>query len=519
MKPLEINENIRFSSVAHFIFQGPAGRTVRLPPGWVEAVASSRRNFIGRVEEGEPIYGVTTGFGDSSFRRVDITKSELLQENLIRYLSCGTGPILKRPVRRAICLFRYLSLARGLSGVSCELIESMQSLIEADWLPLIPAEGSLGASGDLIPLAYLASALQGVGEIETPDGIRDAATLFSQTGRQPYQLKSKEGLALVNGTSAMVGQAYVNVAEAEFLLELATLETGWLCLVLSGRDEAFGPLVNERAKQFTGQSGVARKIRWILEAEDYRVRRLTAADLVKETAIQDRYSLRCAPQILGPVADTISLVKRWVEIEINGVSDNPLVDPHDGSLNSGGNFYGGYLSQGMDYLKISLAHTADLLDRQIALLIDEKSNRGLSPNLANWPAIPEGERTLHHGLKGLHQAISAITSEVMARSIPVGIFSRSSESHNQDKVSLGMGAAVSCESMLDQLFTIHAMALICLTQAIDLREIKLKGTGSKKWFDRIRSVVPFVDKDKPLDKAIGALSSHLRKEWMNADSF
>ena len=169
----------------------------------------------------------------------------------------------------------------------------------------------------------------------------------------------------------MTGLAYVNVVDFDCLLTLSTIETSWLCLTLSGRDEPFSVLVNETAKQFSGQKKMARAIRECLLEEGYSTKRLTADDHVKEEAIQDRYSLRCAPQVLGPISDTLDLVRSWVECEINGVSDNPLIEAdatgRDGRLMSGGNFYGGYLSQGMDYLKLSGAHMADLLDRQIAL--------------------------------------------------------------------------------------------------------------------------------------------------------
>ena len=204
-----------------------------------------------------------------------------------------------------------------------------------------------------------------------------------------------------------------------------------------------------------------------MEEEDYAPKVDETKD-VDDGRIQDRYSLRCAPQILGPVVDTFRLVGQWLECEINSTSDNPLVDT-EGAFAMGGNFYGGYLSQGMDYLKISLGHVADFADRQLMMLIDEKSNRGLPPNLANWPGLPEEERYLHHGLKGLHQSVGAITSEIMARTMPNGVFSRSSESHNQDKVSLGMSAATACSDILESLFTVQALYLICLAQALDLR--------------------------------------------------
>jgi histidine ammonia-lyase/phenylalanine ammonia-lyase len=230
--------------------------------------------------------------------------------------------------------------------------------------------------------------------------------------------------------------------------------------------------------------------------------------------IQDKYSLRCAPQILGPIQETIDQNKFWLECEMNGTSDNPVFgadENGEAELAMGGNFYGGYLSHGMDYLKISLAHMADLLDRQLMTLFDEKSSRGLPANLADWPSMTSDERFLHHGLKGLHQSVSALTSETMARATPNGIFSRSSECHNQDKVSLGMSAAVSCQDMLDPLFTIQAMHLTCLAQALDLRKVTLQGATSQKMYNLVRSFIPYVKRDVSLGKPIQNLAQALKE--------
>jgi histidine ammonia-lyase/phenylalanine ammonia-lyase len=209
------------------------------------------------------------------------------------------------------------------------------------------------------------------------------------------------------------------------------------------------------------------------------------------------------------VQETLDLAWKWLETEINGVSDNPLIDD-DGTLGMGGNFYGGYLGHGMDYLKISLAQVADLQDRQLTMLIDDKSNRGLPPNLADWESIPEADRFLHHGLKGLHQAVNAITSEILARATPNTIFSRSSESHNQDKVSLGMSAAVQCSGMIESMYTIQSMYLICLAQALDLRGVHLQGQASRQIYELVRSVTPRVSRDTALGDAVRALSEKLK---------
>ena len=513
-KPLVIDDKrLSVSEAADFVFGRRTFSAVEVESSCRQKIAASHIHLMNLLEKKVPVYGVTTGFGDSCFRVIEREQSEMLQNNLISYLLCGTGPAFAPAVSRAIFFLRLKSLARGYSGVSIDLIERMQTFLQNAWIPVIPREGSLGASGDLIPLAYIAQVLRGEGDLHVGDSVRPAAVVLKEAGITPYQLKAKEGLALVNGTSAMCGLSLANVNSGRFLTELACLSSAWLCLALRGRTEAFGELVNEKAKTHKGQTLAARKIRELLADESYQSKPLdqigTSGGHTKEL-IQDRYSLRCTPQILGPVFDTLEMIEDWLELEMNGTSDNPLID-EDGSLAMGGNFYGGYLSHGMDYLKISMAHTADLIDRQLMTLIDEKSNRGLPANLANWAGIPESEHFLHHGLKGLHQAVNAITSEILAKATPNGIFSRSSESHNQDKVSLGMSAAVQCGEMLEQSFTIQSMYLICLVQALDLRGVELHGETSQAMYRFVRETVSFVERDMRLDDAVRALTTKLKK--------
>jgi histidine ammonia-lyase len=201
----------------------------------------------------------------------------------------------------------------------------------------------------------------------------------------------------------------------------------------------------------------------------------------------------------------------WIEKEINGVSDNPLFN-QENDIANGGNFYGGYLAHSMDYIKICMGNIADLMDRQLTLLISEKTNRGLTPNLANWENLEEHERHKFHGLKAVHQNVSAITSDIMAKCIPNSIFSRSSESHNQDKVSLGMTAAVACSDQLETMVTVFSCYLTCLAQAIDLRKINLKGATSKYYYQLVRDAVSFVGTDQRMDLSINKLREKLITE-------
>lgn len=271
-------------------------------------------------------------------------------------------------------------------------------------------------------------------------------------------------------------------------------------------------MINSKAKRFNGQSKIATEIFTLLNKEDHQSEKPKKALNNEERShtVQDKYSIRCAPQILGPIFDTLLMSEEWTKLEAEGVSDNPVIDEGE-QFSMGGNFYGGYISHAMDYLKISMAHLADMVDRQFMCLIDESSNRGLPPNLADWPNIPEDERFLNHGLKGLNQAMSAITSEVMAQSNPGGIHSRSSESHNQDKVSLGLSACIQMNNMFENLYTLLSIHLIGCAQAIDLRGHSLKSMELKEIYDLVRSVSPKVTQDRAMDFEIEALKSELKK--------
>ncbi|MBT3980144.1 MAG: aromatic amino acid lyase [Bacteriovoracaceae bacterium] len=503
-----------FDEIAKIIFKNSENFQITFDSQVLDNVKKSQLALLAHIEKRIPIYGVTTGFGDSCHRVIELGQIEKLQNNLVSYLLCGTGDVLDQKVSKGVLFLRLISLSRGFSGVSPELLERMATYFENGWYPVIPRSGSLGASGDLIPLAYLANNLRGEGTTFGKDGKHvPMEALIKESRLEKYTFKAKEALALVNGTTTMVSQSLLNTVRASYFTELACLCSAWSCLALQGRKEAFGDLVNQRAKTHPGQRKAAGIIHQLLDDEDYKNIDLIDIDIKNsqtEQFVQDPYSLRCSPQILGPIFETIDLVKSWIETELNGVSDNPLVDS-EGELKMGGNFYGGHLSMGMDYLKISLAHIADHMDRQLTLLISDKTSRGLPPNLAAWDDHNENERFLLHGLKGLHQGVNAITSEVMAKSTPGGIFSRSSESHNQDKVSLGMSAANQCHDLLEQVEDIFALYLICLAQGLDLRGIKLKGENSVKYYQMIRSNVAFVKDDIPLHDSIEKLKIALKE--------
>lgn len=512
-KKLTLNGLLKNSDICQFTFFKESIEQIEISESLKKKINFSYEALKKLIDQGTAIYGVTTGFGESCTRYVDKSHAEQLQKNLIDYLSCGQGEILPVEAARAMFLIRLNSLAQGISGVSLELIERMCLLLQHDIVPMVPCEGSLGASGDLVPLAYLGQVVQGFGKVFYKGQQTDAEIVLKQLKIPSYTLKPKEGLALVNGTSTMAGMALFNLQKAQYLIELVENGTAWQCLLLGGRKEAFGPFINEVAKTNEGQKISAANITKILDLENYQVSR--GQDVIIEnnrttSFVQDPYSLRCVPQIMGPIRENLQHAWQILEHEMNSVTDNPVVDDL-GNLEMGGNFYGGYLCQSMDYLKINLAHIADLVDRQVLMIVTEKFNRGLPANLTNTAGIPQNEHHLHHGLKGVHQTVSAITSEVIQKSIPSGIFSRSSESHNQDKVSLGMSAAMTCSQMLDGVYKIMAMQLVCLAQALDLKKIQLQGAESQALYKLIRDHVRFLDHDRSLGQEIFSLTEKLKQ--------
>lgn len=512
-KKLILSGNLSRSDLLGFSFQRHQYEKIEVSKDLLEKSQNSHAQLMQMVREGIPIYGVTTGFGDSSTNYVSEELSERLQFNLIQYLTCGLGDIIPVEASRAMFLIRLNSLAQGYSAVSKQLLAHMANLLSFDIIPAVPRQGSLGASGDLVPLAYLGQVIQGLGVCHYQGKILKTEEVFKINNIEKYKFKPKEALAVVNGTSTMAGLTAFNLCLAQELLNLSTMTTAWQCLVLNGKREAFNVFINEIAKTNPGQGAVARKISTYLDAENYKPLRgqdIKVKDLHTEGFVQDRYSLRCVPQILGPILENLEASWKILDHEIKIVTDNPVINS-DGQLEMGGNFYGGYLCQAMDFTKINMAHLADLMDRQVAMLIDEKSNRGLPANLIDSSSIDTKEKNMHHGLKGVHQATSAITSEIMQMSIPSGIFSRSSESHNQDKVSLGMSAASTCHDLIQSSFRVVGLQLVCLAQAIDLRRISLVGTESKKLYELVRKHVPFVDKDQELGPAISALIEDLKR--------
>lgn len=436
--------------------------------GRAAAWLQSDANFRARIARGAQfldtlldregvIYGVTTGYGDSCVVAVPLHQVEALPKHLFTFHGCGLGKLLDAEATRAVLAARLRSLTHGMSGVRLELIERLQAFLEHDVLPLIPEEGSVGASGDLTPLSYVAAALAGERDVLFRNERRKAAEVHRELGWQPLTLRPKEALALMNGTAVMTGLACLAYARADYLLKLATRITALNVVAIQGNPEHF----DERlfaAKPHPGQAQVAAWIRADLAID---------APTAPLHRLQDRYSLRCAPHVLGVLADSLGLLRQFIETELNSANDNPIIDADNERVLHGGHFYGGHIAFAMDSLKNLVANVADLLDRQLALLVDTRYNHGLPSNLSGAPAATA---MINHGFKAVQIGASAWTAEALKNSMPASVFSRSTECHNQDKVSMGTIAARDALRSLELTEQVAAATLIAANQGVWLRQ-------------------------------------------------
>lgn len=473
-------------------------------PG-VRARIQRGADFLDRVlAEDGVIYGVTTGYGDSCTVVVPSDLIAELPERLFAYHGCGLGDYLTPEQTRAVLATRLASLAQGFSGVSLLMLERLADLLRHDILPRIPAEGSVGASGDLTPLSYVAAVLCGERDVLYRGTLMPAREALAQAGIDPLRLRPKEGLALMNGTAVMTALACLALDRATYLSGLATRITALASISLDGNPKHF----DERlfaVKPHAGQQLVAARLRADLAA---------MPSGRNEQRLQDRYSIRCAPHVIGVLNDALPWLRMTVENELNSANDNPIIDPDAELVLHGGHFYGGHIAFVMDGLKTLVANIADLLDRQFALLVDTRYNQGLPANLSG----ATGPRAaINHGLKALQIASSAWTAEALKLTMPASVFSRSTECHNQDKVSMGTIAARDCLRILDITNQVTAALLVAVRQGITLRGrlTELHLTDALGDFVALLDAeIPFIDEDRALDGELRSIISSIdAQKW------
>lgn len=503
--PIQIDgRSLRLEDVQAIARQGARAE---LAPGAIAATEATYEINQQIVHAGRTVYGVTTGVGDSVGRKVAAAGANHLQESLIRLNGTGTGPDLAEDQSRAVVVARANCLARGNSAVRPVIPEMMLQLLNLGYAPAIPEQGSIGASGDLVPSSYIGAVLMGDREVLRRGERLPAAAVWDEAGREPVRLHAKEGLAILNGTCFMTGIAALAVLDAERIARLADVCTALTCEGLTGISGPFDPFI-QSVKPHPGQARSAARIMELLRGSKL----VTGYDeaVASGRRVQDSYSLRCAPQCNGMLYDTLRWVREWIERELNSANDNPLYDASTGRVHSGGNFSGFHVALAMDSLKMAVSSVADLVDRQFQLLVDEKYSAGLPPNLS-----PELDPTdelygTQHGFKSFQIALSSLTAEALGRCMPMSAFSRSTEAHNQDKVSMGAAAARAARDVIEIVERCCAMHLLGACQAADLRGSSRLGEGTAMIYERIRAVSPVVESDRPLQADIMAVAGLIR---------
>jgi phenylalanine ammonia-lyase len=479
-------------------------------PEFRTKIRRGRRVLEDKLKEGEVIYGVNTGFGGNVKFVIPDAELEHHQRNLIEYHCCGVGEPFDEEVVRAAILLRANALARGLSAVREVVIERLLDLLNHGITPWVPRYGSVGASGDLCPSAYIARAMCGGGEVFYQGRLTLSADALRQEGIEPLSLAAKEGLALLNGTTVMTGLAALVVDEVTYLFQLSLGALAMTAEALGSSPDYFLPAIH-MAKHHPGQLRVAEMLNSLLfgsklavPLDDIRHRVEDAGRKAHELhevvaaaeAIQSPYSLRCAPQGLGPMLETLEQVTTVVEREANSVNDNPLIDPAADRVYHTGNFYGAHIARAMDGMKLDIANLANWLHSLMALLMDERFSNGLPPSLS--PHVG-----LYQGFKGVQITHTSLVTAIRQACAPSLIHSLPTEQFNQDIVSLGTHSAATARDITALLRNVVAISLLAAVQAVDLRQgADRMGAGTLPIYRALRAASAFVNEDRALDKDI-----------------
>ena len=462
---------------------------------FIDFINAGHEFLIENISAGRPIYGVTTGYGEAGQNYAAFEDAQELQKNLYSFHGCGVGAYLSQEVSRIMVTIRMISLSKGKSGVSYDLLKRFEMLLQRKIYPLIPSQGSVGASGDLTPLSYIAAVVAGERECYYEGKIRDTAELYRELGIEPYVFKPKEALGIMNGTATMSAIAIDSIEKFETILRTMESFVASIFELLLCDTTPLEPFVHD-SKPFDGQRATAANI--LAKCDGSKLTheafgRYDQFHLEAEQNIQDRYSIRCAPQVLGVVHDNLTLAKKWIETEINGVNDNPLIDPIDRKIYTSGNFYGGYVCHAMDTMRICVGNVADLLDKEFGLLVDHKFNKGLGESLKL------NKKSTHHGFKAMQITLSSLTADVIMNTVPASLHSRPTESFNQDKVSMGTTAALHFAKQLPDLTNMLSIAMIGMAQAVDLRGKSKCSEFLQQNYDKVRAEVEALEFDRRMD--------------------
>ena len=448
------------------------------------------------VAEGKPVYGINTGFGKLAQTHIAQDQLELLQRNLVLSHSVGVGAWLADDVVRLTMLLKVASLARGYSGVRAELVDALIALLDAEIYPCIPSKGSVGASGDLAPLAHMSATLLGLGQVRCHGVVMSSAEGLRKAGLAPIRLAPKEGLALLNGTQVSTALALHGLFATRNLFAAALVAGSMSVDAAMGSDTPFDERIHALRGQ-PGQIAVAGCYRALLGGSEIRASHLTGDDKV-----QDPYSLRCQPQVMGACLDLIENAARTLLIEANGVTDNPVVFPESGESLSGGNFHAEPVAFAADTLALAIAEIGALAERRIALLIDA-SISGLPPFLTSASGV-------NSGFMIAHVTAAALASENKSIAHPASVDSLPTSANQEDHVSMATFAARRLSDMADNTAAIVAIELLAAAQGIDFRRPLKSSRPLEEAHAIIRKVAPHLDGDRYLALDIEAVTPLVR---------
>ena len=466
-------------------------------------------NFLNEFSKNKVIYGVNTGFGPMAQYRIKDEDRLQLQYNLIRSHSSGTGKPIEPQAVKAAILARLNTLSLGYSGVHPSLIHLMKELINRDITPLIFEHGGVGASGDLVQLAHLALVLIGEGEVFYKGERKLTKDVFAIEGLEPIQVEIREGLALMNGTSVMTGIGVVNVHKANKLVNLSLKLSCAINEIVRAYDDHLSAELNN-TKLHKGQREIAERMRTnlsdsklIRKREDHLYTGENKENVFSEK-VQEYYSLRCVPQILGPIQETVDNVADILEKEFNSANDNPIIDVANRHVYHGGNFHGDYISLEMDKLKIAITKLTMLSERQLNYLLNSKINEILPP------FVNLGTLGFNFGMQGVQFTATSTTAENQMLSNPMYIHSIPNNNDNQDIVSMGTNAALITSKVIENAFEVLSIELITIVQAIDFLEQKNEvSSTTKKMYDDVRAIIPTFREDQVMYPFIQKVKEYL----------
>lgn len=497
------------------------GKELELDDTTLKGIADSYA-FLQQFSSDKVIYGINTGFGPMAQWRVEESHLRDLQYNIIRSHATGMGEPLSDFFVRASMIARVGSFAQGKSGIHPELVTLLTEFINRGIYPFIPRHGSVGASGDLVQLAHLALCLIGEGKVHYKGDWRPTREVMEACGLKPMTIHLREGLSCTNGTSVMTGISAVNQLHAENLLHRATIAAVWMNEIAGSYDDLMAAPLNE-SRRHEGQIAIASQMRTLSEGSKRLVKRENVlyseqgaraaapeAHSIEENGVfkdkvQAYYSLRCAPQILGPIYDTLAYSRRVIEEELNAASDNPIVDPVTENVYHGGNFHGDYISLEADKMKIALVRLAMISERQLNYLCHDRIN-GILP-----PFLNMGTLGLNYGIQACQFTATSTTAECQTLAMPNYVHSIPNNNDNQDVVSMGTNSAELCGQVIDNCYQVLSILYLAMAQAVDCLGIAASlAPAIKAQYDAIRQLTPTIIEDKPLYEDLAKIERYLR---------